>query len=78
MCPHRGPVSLVVTAAPGRGVYYTMKQILCVCVCLCAVLESELRADILSHSTSPFCEGFLEMGVSQTSSGLALNHDSPE
>jgi hypothetical protein len=27
-----------------------------------AVLELDLRAYTLSHSTSPFCEGFFEIG----------------
>jgi hypothetical protein len=30
------------------------------CVCVCVLLGLELRAYILSHSASPFCEGFFQ------------------
>jgi hypothetical protein len=37
-----------------------------VCFVLFAVLELELRAFTLSHSTSPFCDSYFQDRVSQT------------
>jgi hypothetical protein len=44
-----------------------------------AVLEFELRAYILSHSTSPFvCWGFFEIGLTNYLTRLALSQDPPD
>jgi hypothetical protein len=48
-------------------------------LCVCVVLEFELRASTLSHSTSPiFVKGFFEIGFHELFARLALNLDPPD